>query len=256
MYNMLSLLWKGVQLESGMGTIAFAKMVAVLLGLSHGLVVVVAKGLDMFADYPDALYSHCAVGFSAVLFALKVVLNSNSPSYTNVYGVLVPARYAAWAELILVQMFVPGTSFIGHLCGILAGLLYLHGPHWFTASGILPALHRRLLDIRRRAFWPLQMILSPFFRRRGRTSGRRLSGPRDSPPPDGSGTSSQGIASVWRCQTCTYDNAIYLDYCEMCRDSRPERVSTSPSEPSWPTAPSAPSVDEMRRARLARFGRR
>ncbi|KAH9319909.1 hypothetical protein KI387_021678, partial [Taxus chinensis] len=124
-YNMLSLLWKGVQLERMMGSTKFASLVVMLLGMSHGLEVVLAKMLATFFDYPHSFTSECSVGFSAVLFALKVVLNSNSPDYTNVYGVIVPARHAAWAELLLVQMFVPGVSFLGHLSGIIAGLLYL-----------------------------------------------------------------------------------------------------------------------------------
>lgn len=135
---MLSLLWKGVQLERMMGSTEFASMVAVLLGLSHGIVVVTAKVLATFFDYPYPLTSECAVGFSAVLFALKVVLNYNSPNLTNVYVMSVPARYAAWAELQLIQMFVPGVSFLGHLSGILAGYLYLRLRGFSLAAILCP----------------------------------------------------------------------------------------------------------------------
>lgn len=31
-------------------------------------------------------------------------------------------QYAAWAELIIIQMVMPNVSFFGHLCGILAGV--------------------------------------------------------------------------------------------------------------------------------------
>lgn len=254
-YNMLSLLWKGVQLEGRMGSLKFAEMITVLLGLSHGLVVVLAKGLSMFVDYPDALYSQCAIGFSAVLFALKVVLNWNSPTYTYVYGVRVPARYAAWAELILVQMFVPGTSFLGHLCGILAGLLYVHNSHWLTASGIVTALVRRLGNLRHRLIWWMPLL------RRGRSLGgsrnNRLSDggrARNNHLSDGSREIRHRAAStVWRCQMCTFDNSIYVDNCEMCGASCPERASSS--SPSAPPIPTVPSVDEVRQARLARFSR-
>ncbi len=34
----------------------------------------------------------CAVGFSAVLFALKVVLNAQSPTFSTIYGVSVPSK--------------------------------------------------------------------------------------------------------------------------------------------------------------------
>lgn len=74
-YNMISLLWKGLQLEGSMGSKKFARMVRVLLDLSHGLVVVSATFLYSFADNQGSMYSKCVVGFSDVLFALKMVLN-------------------------------------------------------------------------------------------------------------------------------------------------------------------------------------
>lgn len=44
--------------------------------------------------------------------------------YTNVAGFLVPVKYAAWAELLAINMLVPNSSFLGHLAGIVAGLIY------------------------------------------------------------------------------------------------------------------------------------
>lgn len=35
-----------------------------------------------------------------------------------------PGKYAAWAELLLIHLLVPNASFIGHLAGILSGLIY------------------------------------------------------------------------------------------------------------------------------------
>ncbi|KAL9262293.1 Rhomboid-like protein, partial [Drosera capensis] len=112
-YNMLSLLWKGIQLEASMGSVKFASMVTSLLVLSQGITLLLAKGLLMFFDYDRAYYSEYSAGFSGVLFAMKVVLNSQSDNYSYVQGILVPTRYAAWAELILIQLFVPGVSFLG-----------------------------------------------------------------------------------------------------------------------------------------------
>jgi len=34
-------------------------------------------------------------------------------------------QYVCWAELVLAQLLVPGSSFWGHLCGILAGILHV-----------------------------------------------------------------------------------------------------------------------------------
>eukprot|EP00887_Chlorella_sp_A99_P008208 scaffold12.g8208.t1 len=67
----------------------------------------------------------CAVGFSGVLFGLKVVLNWDLPGWSEVYGVALPTKHICWAELLLVQVLVPSASFWGHLCGILAGLIYV-----------------------------------------------------------------------------------------------------------------------------------
>uniref|UniRef100_K3WGF9 Peptidase S54 rhomboid domain-containing protein n=1 Tax=Globisporangium ultimum (strain ATCC 200006 / CBS 805.95 / DAOM BR144) TaxID=431595 RepID=K3WGF9_GLOUD len=59
------------------------------------------------------------IGFSGVLFALKVLLNHNSPTFSSVYGFQVPTKYAAWLELVVIHYLVPHSSFMGHMCGIL-----------------------------------------------------------------------------------------------------------------------------------------
>lgn len=39
------------------------------------------------------LYSQqCAIGISAVLFALKVVLNHDSPTYSSIFGITLPTK--------------------------------------------------------------------------------------------------------------------------------------------------------------------
>ncbi|MED6252810.1 hypothetical protein ATANTOWER_017387 [Ataeniobius toweri] len=78
----------------------------------------------------DQSYSvACAVGFSGVLFALKVLNNHYHPGgVTYVMGLPVSNRYASWVELVLIHLTAPGTSFVGHLAGILVGLLYTSGP--------------------------------------------------------------------------------------------------------------------------------
>ncbi len=40
-------------------------------------------------------------------------------------GMLVPTQYLYWFELVLIHLLVPGSSFFGHLCGIVAGILYV-----------------------------------------------------------------------------------------------------------------------------------
>lgn len=127
-YNMLSLSWKGIHLEQELGSGDFLQLVIFSLITSHLLVVVIAYVLFEILGYSSSMtgYNTCAIGFSAVLFSLKFVWNNLSPETTNVMGISVPSRYAAWVELVIISLITPNVSFLGHLCGILAGMLYLH----------------------------------------------------------------------------------------------------------------------------------
>nr|AIY60655.1 rhomboid protein Hedne_RBL14 [Hedera nepalensis] len=237
-YNMMSLLWKGIQLENSMGSVEFASMVAALLGLSQGITLLLAKALLVFFDYERAYYQEYAVGFSGVLFAMKVVLNSQSDNYTQVYGLIVPSRLAAWVELILIQMFVPGVSFLGHLGGILAGILYMHvkssysGPRPLTTTIVSGCVN--ILS------WPLRFLRG--FSQRRRISGRGRVG--------GSPTISS-TSSVWSCPSCTFDNSGWLSMCEMCGTNRSGDDGLLSAGLSNDNIP----LDELRRRRVQRFGR-
>lgn len=58
-----------------------------------GLQVVLAKACVTFAPaFAGQYYSTCAVGFSAVLFAMKVVLNNKSPGWSSVAGISLPTK--------------------------------------------------------------------------------------------------------------------------------------------------------------------
>ncbi|XAR49768.1 Rhomboid protease [Bertholletia excelsa] len=237
-YNMMSLLWKGIKLETEMGSSEFASMIISLLGLSQGITLLLAKSLFLFFDNGRAYYQEYAVGFSGVLFAMKVILNSQSDNYSNIHGLVVPARHAAWAELIIIQMFVPGASFLGHLGGILAGIVYLKLRALYSGSDPLAAIFRRFTSL---LCWPLKSILglNPF--RRRRILGRGTVGQRR--------TSASG---VWRCPVCTFDNSGWLNACEMCGTDRcgdgPAFFGSSSPSGDLP-------LEELRRRRVQRFTR-
>lgn len=251
---MISLLWKGIQLETSMGSLQFASMVASLLALSQSITLILSKSLLLLFDYDRPYYYEYSVGFSGVLFAMKVVLNSQSDSYTNVHGVLLPSRYAAWAELILIQMIVPGVSFLGHLSGILAGIVYLRLRRAYSGSG------SNLLSYIVRGFngvlnWPVRFIRDLFRFRRGRITGRGTVGGGNR-----TGRNAARRAVEWRCQACTYDNPGLLSVCEMCGTSRSE-TGLSSSSSQWNLndrdyydSDGLP-LDELRRRRIQRFGR-
>ncbi|KAL1560976.1 Rhomboid-like protein 14, mitochondrial [Salvia divinorum] len=232
-YNMISLLWKGIQLECAMGSVEFASMVAALLGMSQGITLLLAKFLLLF-DYERAYYNEYAVGFSGVLFAMKVVLYSQSDSYTYVHGLMVPARYAAWAELVLIQMLVPGVSFLGHLGGILAGIsyLYLRG----SQSGVNPCV-KIMRGVTHLLGWPLRFLNGMYSQpSSGRVFGRGTL--------QGSETS-----GVWSCGACTYENPGLSSVCEMCgTESNGDGFASTPTSESI-------SLEELRQRRVQRFGR-
>ncbi|XP_060049691.1 rhomboid-related protein 4 isoform X2 [Erinaceus europaeus] len=127
-FNMASLLWKGISLERRLGSKWFAYLITTFSLLTGVVYLILEFALAEFMNDPDFKRS-CAVGFSGVLFALKVLNNHYCPGgCVNVLGFPVPNKYACWAELVAIHFFSPGTSFAGHLAGILVGLMYVHGP--------------------------------------------------------------------------------------------------------------------------------
>ncbi|XP_061828214.1 rhomboid-related protein 4 isoform X2 [Nerophis lumbriciformis] len=142
-FNMVSFLVKGIRLERRLGSAWFFYMVSVF----SLLVGVVYLGLEAALTELTHDQSHsmdCVVGFSGVIFALKVLSNHyHRGGVTYVLGYPVSNCYASWVELVLIHITAPGTSLIGHLSGILVGLLYTTGPlekmmkicaAWVTAS--------------------------------------------------------------------------------------------------------------------------
>jgi rhomboid domain-containing protein 1 len=167
------------------------------------------------------------------------VLNAWSDDYVFLHGMVIPAKYAAWAELLLIQAFIPGTSFIGHLGGILAGLTYLWLKRSYSGPDPLALLISGISNV---VSWPVrfaQRLLRPG-RRQGSRVGRRAS--------RGTGR------GIWRCSVCTYDNSSSADICEMCNSVREDR-DVPPIQHLHDGGNGALSVDEIRRRRLQRFDR-
>ncbi|XP_075058056.1 rhomboid-related protein 4 isoform X2 [Mixophyes fleayi] len=145
-FNMMSLLWKGTKLEQRLGSVFFAVIILVFSQLIGVVYLMVQLILTRCTGDPSYTFQ-CAVGFSGVLFGLKVLNNYYHPGGAhNFYGFRVPNKYACWAELVAIHLLSPQTSFVGHLSGILVGLLYIHGPlgQILTAAGGRPARQRNV----------------------------------------------------------------------------------------------------------------
>ncbi|XP_026975560.1 rhomboid-related protein 4 isoform X1 [Sagmatias obliquidens] len=141
-FNMTSMLWKGIHLERRLGSKWFAYVITTFSILTGVVYLLLEFALAEFMDDPD-FRRDCAVGFSGVLFALKVLNNRYCPGgFVNVLGFPVPSKFACWAELLAIHFVSTGTSFAGHLAGILVGLMYTCGPLkkiMEMCSGVFPS---------------------------------------------------------------------------------------------------------------------
>lgn len=127
-YNVTSLLVKGVSMEAKFGSETLAWFVVYATLMSALLSVAAGAALESLG-----LSAGCAVGFSGILFAMKVVLNhtTHAPDSTersSVWGVRVAARHAHWLEIVVSSYVNPRSSFVVHAAGAAAGLLWVEKP--------------------------------------------------------------------------------------------------------------------------------
>lgn len=127
--NMMSLLQLGAGLEQNFGTVQFflCSMWAIVL---DGFLYCVINWFISVAipGYQSYLYSS-AVGYSGVLFSYAVISSYHTTAPTqSVFGLFsVPSKLYPWILLGIMQVILPGISLIGHLSGILVGLLAVYG---------------------------------------------------------------------------------------------------------------------------------
>ncbi|NXJ78634.1 RHBL4 protein, partial [Trogon melanurus] len=107
-YNMVSMLWKGIMLEKKLKSVWFAYIIAVFSVLVGVVYMVLEFMLVKVLDDPS-YEMNCAVGFSGVLFALKVLNNYYNPGrVSSVLGWRIPSKYACWVELVAIHLISPG----------------------------------------------------------------------------------------------------------------------------------------------------
>jgi rhomboid domain-containing protein 1 len=80
------------------------------------MLVILGQLAASVLDNPEYLFT-CAVGFSAVIFALKVITTHYTPTYgsNSFLGGFIPisTKYIVWVELIVIQLITPNVSFLG-----------------------------------------------------------------------------------------------------------------------------------------------
>jgi len=156
-FNMLAFVPIGGSLERSLGTVPFAHLVGVLAG-AGGSAFVFFSFVAAFgpASLGGNWVRQCAVGLSGVIFGLIVADNAISgATHRSIFGIFnVPAPAYPWALLLFWQLLMPGASFLGHLCGVLMGQLYVWGflkwmmlpmaaVRWVEGTRVLAPLYAR-----------------------------------------------------------------------------------------------------------------
>merc|ERR1712079_254223 len=127
--NMGTLRQIGSFLEKEFGSIAFLGITLYLSLVVGPLQIPIAKVLNVLSMNTISLFSlyQCGIGFSGVLFGYFMIYLKVTPNQTMTYfGVQLKKWMMPFVQL-LVLSFLLSASFIGHLSGIIAGLLYITG---------------------------------------------------------------------------------------------------------------------------------
>ena len=123
--NALALFTLGYSLEKQLGTAAFAALTMVTVILDGALYVL----LDWaYRQMPGAARDMvCVVGFSGVLFTYLTLLCAFGPAQRRFFCISgLRSRLVPWIMLLFSQLIAPNVSFLGHLTGILIGILFEH----------------------------------------------------------------------------------------------------------------------------------
>ncbi|XP_013788630.1 rhomboid-related protein 4-like [Limulus polyphemus] len=240
-FNMISFIWKGINLEKRLGSLKFLYVIIVFTTLTGGCLVALS---GVASELLDAHFlDQCAVGFSGVIFALKVVTTYYWPSTQNTFlGMHLPLspQYFVWAELLLIQLFVPEASFLGHLAGILVGLSYVKGPL------------KTMMD----AFSSIFAGFPTFRSRPDRSQTREYTRPGaysqryEQFIPPGMSEEEQMDEAV---RASLFDHNIPSNRNSQSQPSHDAYQETSDSSFSTPSSGLYPNLERLRRRRLLRF---
>ena len=145
--NVFAFVQVGISLEQKFGSVMFMILImtfTALCGVTHVIVANVVNELGFMGAMNE-----CAVGFSGVIFALIVVDTQYSRiNQRDVFGLFsVNAFVYPFALIAVVQFLAPQSSIVGHLSGVIVGILYTKG--WLNfvivGSGTVERLETTIL---------------------------------------------------------------------------------------------------------------
>lgn len=78
---------------------------------------------------PQTNFYTCGVGYSNVLFGLALVFSyvGDEPYFNFLNLCRIEKKIVPWLYMLMIYFTIPDSSFIGHFCGLIAGLLIKFG---------------------------------------------------------------------------------------------------------------------------------
>eukprot|EP00873_Tetraselmis_striata_P038257 jgi/Tetstr1/458521/TSEL_044926.t1 len=140
--NLGALVGEGCWLERHDGTLPFLLETAAAAVTSGALTVGVSYLLAKYdPSHRDTYHYAGGIGFSCVAVALTTIGGFRRGGRTRILGILdVPSEISCWCQILSSQLLAPGSSFLGHMCGLASGLAITAAP--CLAAAILPGRQR------------------------------------------------------------------------------------------------------------------
>ena len=130
--NMSGLLVFGAEVEKTYGT-SFYFVIHIMLMLVSIIMSMLFYGTMAYLvpiSYrggPQNFYQ-CGVGYSNILFGIAMIFSFVGDPSTNFFGLCrIDKKYIPWFYMLMIYFTIPDSSFMGHFCGLLAGLLIKFG---------------------------------------------------------------------------------------------------------------------------------
>eukprot|EP01100_Stratorugosa_tubuloviscum_P014271 TRINITY_DN7531_c0_g1_i1.p1 TRINITY_DN7531_c0_g1~~TRINITY_DN7531_c0_g1_i1.p1 ORF type:complete len:310 (-),score=83.45 TRINITY_DN7531_c0_g1_i1:105-1034(-) len=120
LFNMMALVNLGKEIEKQKGSINYLIWL-ILMILLCGLFLISISWIFSIFNIKDYM-NECSIGASGLLFTMLTLSSLQNPTTKKIFCFIsVPNFIYPWLLLIIIQLFMPNVSFVGHLAGILTG---------------------------------------------------------------------------------------------------------------------------------------
>ena len=96
------------------------------LGITSNIIIILMSIIEMYLFKTYSIYYTQILGFSSIIFGLKIILLNKFNINTQYFGIVLNPNQTMIFELIFASVMFPNVSFYGHLSGIISGILYIN----------------------------------------------------------------------------------------------------------------------------------